>query len=168
MARYLRTLLAAALASAASLPSLAAVMPRSDEKPVFEEREKQRGPAAAVLNDGFVLAWEVDGGVMVRRFADDASNVGASAVAAESDPLPPLPFSATLREQWQPAVAARGDGPFLLAWTEQVVNRRVDIFIDSKHVVSSRVMVRLFDADATPIARPWEVSAPSGPSSPAC
>jgi hypothetical protein len=159
--RTLRSLLWLAPVAGGAAAARAEITPLGDERGVYSERVPQLRPAVAPLPEGFVLAWEDKAGVRLRSFDEEGEAVAAAAMVANNDPLPPIPFSATLHEHWQPALAARGDGPFLLVWTEQVVNRRVDIFYDSKHVIASRVMVRLFGADGEPMARPWTISEPS-------
>lgn len=158
MFRSLRALTAAALVLSAA-PLAAAVVPAGGELPVSPNVAWQKQPAAAVVAAGYVLAWEDAPGIQVRWFDDTGRPSAGTRLLAVTDPLPPLPFSNVYQRQAvQPALATRGDGSFLLAWTEEVYLRSADIFYDQRQLVSSRVLSRLYAADGRPLARTWEVS----------
>ena len=151
------------VALACALPVVAAVHPRGPEKPVSAGGTRQSAPSALVVPSGTVLAWtEESRGVLVRWFDHAGEPLAAARLLAASDPIPPLPFTrVALRQQLDPALAGRADDAFLLAHTEQVVERSADIFFEERLLLSSRVLARLYAADGRPLARPVEL-APRG------
>jgi len=156
-----RSCLAVALSLACALPATAQLVPSPHELKITEVNTGgQHLPAGAIVRDGFVLAWEDEaGGITARRFDDAGTPRGGSFVLAANDALPALPFTnRVLREMHEPSIAARADGSFLAVWTDQKVNRSVDIFIENKWVISSQVVARLFGADGRATSRAWTLS----------
>ena len=163
MSRLTRSLLLAPMVACLALPAAAEVVPRAAEKSVIDDAARagrQKSPNAVVIPSGFMLAWEDERrGIVVRWFNHQGDPAGAAVVLAESDPIPPVPFShVVLREQVNPAIATRGDDTFLLAYTEHRWERTSDIFYDEKLPLSSRVLSRLYAADGRSIARPVELA----------
>lgn len=155
----LRALLGVALALAA-LPAAAVVLPRGPEKPVAAGGNRQSTPSVLVVPSGSVLAWsEAARGLVVRWFDPAGEPLAPPRLLAESDPIPPLPFTRVpLRQHLEPALAGRADDAFLLAHTEQVVERSADIFFEERLLLSSRVVARLYAPDGRPLARPLELA----------
>ena len=145
----------------AALPAAAVVLPRGPEKPVSAGGNRQIAPSALVVPTGSVLAWtEESRGVLVRWFDHAGEPLAAPRLLAVSDPVPPLPFTRVpLRQQIEPALAGRADDAFLLAHTEQVVERSADIFFEERFLLSSRVVARVYAPDGRPLARPVQLAA---------
>ena len=81
----------------------------------------QAGPAVASEADGgFVVAWYSD----ESAGSDTSTSVQARRFAVDGTPLGPelQVNSTTVGLQWMPAVAARPDGSFVVAWENGVEN----------------------------------------------
>jgi hypothetical protein len=157
--RSSRLLAAVALTAVATLPLAAAIVPAQNELGSLPASGRQHRPSISMHNGGSLVAWEDDVlGVVARRLSTGYGPLGTPVVLAANDPIPALPFSAVLREERDPAIAARGDGTFAAAWLEQTFQHSADIFYDQKYLISSRVMARVFNADGTPASRPFTLS----------
>lgn len=155
----LTAVLAAGVALSAA-PLNAVVRPRGPERTASDPAGRQRKPAVLLVPSGSVLAWEEEGvGVVARRFDAEGAPVGPARLIAAADPIPPLPFARVpLREHLEPALAGRGDDTFLLAHTEQLIERSADYFFEERLLLGSRVMARLYRADGAPMARPVDLA----------
>lgn len=163
--RYVKLLTFAAIVL--PLPALAQQLtPLGTELPISSTTDKNRQlwPAAGVSAAGARLVWEDDNqGILSSVVAKPEAGAGTPAVLVANDPLPKLPFTGTLHEQHQPALAVQGDGSFLLVWTETTLNRNVAYaYIDERTPISSRVVGRRFGADGQPRGDVFEVAGGKG------
>lgn len=149
-----------------SLPALAQLTPLGNELPIssITDKNRQLWPAAGLSTAGARLVWEDDNqGIVSSVVSKPELGAGAPAVLAANDPLPKLPFQATLHEQHQPALAVQSDGSFLLVWTETTLNRYAAYaYIDERTPISSRVVGRRFAADGQPQGELFEIAGGKG------
>jgi hypothetical protein len=153
------------LAATAALPALA--------QPVFSGNElRLSGPEHARLltpavgffeDEGFVAVWEDRGdGLVVRAFGADAEALGVERVLVAHDPIGELPFHGLLTSGHQPELVPAGGESFLLFWTEEREQASIDIFFESRQLVTREVMGQLFELGGTPVGEPFQVSAEAG------
>ncbi len=153
------TFLVSVLLPSFATAAFAAVEAASSELAIGAQPSKnQRAPAAAYLGGRSVVAWEDVTGLFARFYDGAGANVGPTVNLAANDPLPEVPFDAVLTLHRQPRIVTRGSDGFLLVWVEQRVRIRSYWFHESRTLLSSRVMARLFDGQAAPRARAWEVA----------
>ncbi|HET9768212.1 MAG TPA: hypothetical protein VFS60_15265, partial [Thermoanaerobaculia bacterium] len=130
----------------------------------------QETPVVGLRPDGAVLVWnEHQKGLVAHFFDTTGAAKGAEVVLAANDPFPGgKVFFADLHEQHEPQVAVRPDGTFLMAWTERLVHRTVEVYHDVRKPISSRVLLGHFGADGKALAPPLEIAAGTDlPSQPA-
>lgn len=152
-------LVASTLLLGFALPAWPQVAPQGPEIVVTDLRDTtQRAPVVAQRNggkDGFLLVWEdAREGVFARLLSPTGPPSAAAQALAVNDPLPPRPFYGQLEEAAQPAIAVKADSTFLLVWVELTVQRSLDIFVDQRSVLSTRLLARRFAANGQPLAGP--------------
>jgi hypothetical protein len=159
--RFIRPLLAAALAATVAVAAGAELAPLPGELTISEAPSNtQNQPAVALVRDGSLVVWADDvRGILGRRFAASGAARDRPQLLAANDPLPPVPFRDRVRhEAHAVTIAARPDGSFLAVWVDVKLKHSDDGFAEHRLVVSQRVAARFFDAEGRPVSRVWMLS----------
>jgi len=122
---------------------------------------KQRNPAAAFNAAGTgLVVWENDkNGLRGRFYGRDGAPASDELALVANQKLPGVPAQGIEVMRKDPAVAFLPSGEFLLAWTEERSNVRVDIFIETRDVIDRDVMLQKFNAAGSPLGAPVRLSA---------
>jgi hypothetical protein len=150
-------LTALALLPATAVPVLGQPRPVGTEFRVNGNTEsKQRNPAAAYNAAGTALVvWENEqNGLRGRFYGRDGAPLTGELALVANQKLPGVPAHGVEVVRKDPAVAFLGSGEFLLAWTEERSNVRVDIFIEQRDVIDRDVYLQKFSAAGSPLGAP--------------
>ncbi|HEV8578217.1 MAG TPA: hypothetical protein VGX68_03965 [Thermoanaerobaculia bacterium] len=157
--------------SLAALALLTAVPLLGEPRPVGTEfrvngnvESKQRNPAAAYNAAGTALVvWENDkNGLRGRFYGRDGAPVTGELALVANQKLPGVPAQGTEILRKDAAAAFLASGEFLLAWTEERSNVRVDIFIEQREIVDRDVYLQKFTAAGSPIGSAIRLNATTG------
>jgi hypothetical protein len=149
--------------SLTALVLLAVVPLLGEPRPVGTEfrvngnvESKQRNPAAAFsANGGALVAWENDkNGLRGRFYGRDGAPLGGELALVANQKLPGVPAAGIEVMRKDAAAAFLPSGDFLLAWTEERSDVRVDIFIETRNVLDRDVYVQKFNASGSPLGSP--------------
>ena len=124
-----------ALALLSAVPVLGEPRPLGTEFRVNGNVEsKQRNPAAAFnAGGGALVVWENDkNGLRGRFYGRDGAPLSGELALAANQKLPGVPANGVEVMRKDPAVAFLPGGDFLLAWTEERSDVRVDIFFEQR------------------------------------
>lgn len=152
----------AALALLTAVPLLGQPRPVGTEFRVNGNIEsKQRNPAAAYNAAGTALvAWENDkNGLRGRFYGRDGAPLTGELALVANQKLPGVPAQGTEVVRKDPAAAFLPSGEFLLAWTEERSNVRVDIFIEQREIVDRDIYLQKFSAAGSPLGSPVRLNA---------
>jgi hypothetical protein len=152
----------AALALLTAVPSLGQPRPVGNEFRVNGNVEsKQRNPTAAYNAAGTALVvWENDkNGLRGRFYGRNGAPLSDELALVANQKLPGVPAHGIEVMRKDPAVAFLASGQFLLAWTEERSNVRVDIFIEQREVLDRDVYVQKFSAGGSPLGAPVRLNA---------
>ena len=147
----------AALALLTAVPALGQPRPVGTEFRVNGNVEsKQRNPTAAYNAAGTgLVVWENDkNGLRGRFYGRDGAPASDEMALVANQKLPGVPAQGIEVMRKDPAVAFLSSGEFLLAWTEERSNVRVDIFIEQREVIDRDGYLQKFSAAGSPLGTP--------------
>lgn len=114
---------------------------------------KQRNPAASYTAGGNALVvWENDrNGLRGRFYGRDGAPLTDELGLVANQKLPGVPANGLEVMRKDPAIAFLTSGEFLVAWTEERSNVRIDIFIETREIIDRDVFVQKFNAAGSPL-----------------
>jgi hypothetical protein len=151
-----------ALALLAAVPLLGEPRPLGTEFRVNGNVEsKQRNPAAAFnAGGGSLVVWENDrNGLRGRFYGRDGAPLSGELALVANQKLPGVPANGVEVMRKDPAVAFLPGGEFLLAWTEERSDVRVDIFFEQRQILDRDVFLQRFNGSGSPIGSPVRLNA---------
>jgi large repetitive protein len=117
---------------------------------------RQRNPVAAFNAAGTALVvWENErDGIRGRFYGRDGAPLTGELALVANQKLQGLPANGVEVVRTDPAAAFLPSGEFLLAWTEERADVRVDIFIEQRHLIDRDVYLQKFSAAGSPLGTP--------------
>lgn len=143
-----------AVSTLAALPVEAQAIFETDEFRLNVDRTgPQSTPTAAFHRSGsFVGVW-VSGhrGVVARFFNRNRTPVGDDVILVANDPTGPLPFRGQIAVHEQPVLAMTRGRNFMLVWMQEEQDVSLDVFFDSRFVLSRTLFGQVFNLDGHPV-----------------
>jgi hypothetical protein len=117
---------------------------------------KQRNPAASYNAAGnAMVVWENDrNGLRGRFYGRDGAPMTDELALVANQKLPGVPANGIEVMRKDPAIGFLASGEFLVAWTEERSNVRIDIFIETREITDRDVFVQKFNAAGSPLGSP--------------
>lgn len=121
---------------------------------------KLRNPAIATTGDRFLVVWEHDRLGLRGRFFNPKGNPASAELALVGNQnLPGIPAAGVVVTRRDAAIAPLAKGGFLLFWTEERANLRVDHFYESREVIDRDVVGQRFTAAGAAVGSRFRVNA---------
>ena len=145
-------------------PLAAATLPAGPEVVVKSgDHHFQRTPAAAIAANGQgIVVWaDVNLGLRARSI-NPAGAMAAEVPLVANLNHPPVPGSARVTDRKDPAVVFDAKGTsFLVVWTNEIADVRLDYFFEDRQVVEQRVFGQRFDLTGRSLGEAFPISAAS-------
>lgn len=124
----------------------------------------QSTPTAAFHRSGsFVGVW-VSGhrGVVARFFNRNRAPVGDDVILVANDPTGPLPFRGQIAVHEQPVLAMTRGRNFMLVWMQEEQDVSLDVFFNSRFVLSRILFGQVFNMDGQPVGPRFRIGEVDG------